>query len=83
MGSVGRQKRKKPMNLIKDWTRTHRMLSLDKMWRSFTDWGELFFADTTYLDYYSVELKELNACCGSGLVARSNMHGGHVIVAFN
>ena len=47
--------------LHQDWTRTHRILSLGKMWRSFTDWGRLFFADTRYLDCYSVELKELNA----------------------
>ena len=52
--------------LHQDWTRTHRILSLGKMWRSVTDWGKLFFADTRYLDCYSVELimKELNTVVG-------------------
>ena len=32
--------------LYQDWTRTHRILSLGKMWRSFTDWGKLLTPDT-------------------------------------
>ena len=44
---------------------------------SLTGGGSLLTPDTW------TAISGAECCCGSGLVARLGMHGGHVIVAFN